>query len=313
MTSKTNQRYGWWQASDGNWYPPEQHPGYRGPQRSYAPDPGPDTTPRAELGGLPLLEVPSLPGLGQPGPQTHSDESKRKWTLAAVGAVVVVLLLIGGIAMMSHGSSPKASVASPPTSNAVNAIELAANQYRQYESEFASNATAPIAAITAANADVTKQDDRIANDQTTYQNNEFGSGCDAADYNNYPSCVAQEQQTAAGAQADETAAQASLKADANQVRTADQQAETVISTFVQQLDSIAWPTSGAIRQDAGQLAQSFTDLRTAFGQEGTDILNGLSVAQDNQAISSTDSDIQTEGVNLATALGIPPPSASATT
>jgi len=30
---------GWWQASDGNWYPPDQQPGYA-PQPAYGPQPG---------------------------------------------------------------------------------------------------------------------------------------------------------------------------------------------------------------------------------------------------------------------------------
>lgn len=29
--SDQSQGYGWWQASDGQWYPPERHPGYLAP------------------------------------------------------------------------------------------------------------------------------------------------------------------------------------------------------------------------------------------------------------------------------------------
>jgi len=34
--SDTPQGEGWWQASDGKWYPPEQAPGYQEPQQGYA-------------------------------------------------------------------------------------------------------------------------------------------------------------------------------------------------------------------------------------------------------------------------------------
>lgn len=46
MTSNAAQRPGWWQASDGNWYPPQQQPGYA-PAPSAPPAPQPSSTPAA--------------------------------------------------------------------------------------------------------------------------------------------------------------------------------------------------------------------------------------------------------------------------
>lgn len=57
--SNAPQGPGWWQASDGNWYPPEQHP-------SYAPPP--PTAPSAPPGYQPAGQAPSPP----PGPQSWS-------------------------------------------------------------------------------------------------------------------------------------------------------------------------------------------------------------------------------------------------
>ncbi len=289
---------GWWLASDGRWYPPELHPA---PAQPVPSSPSPS--------GLPLLSPEMPPPLSEPGSQTNSARWDRKWIVAA-GAVVVVLLLVGGI-LLSHGSSPKTPTALAPASPTVNPIQVAADQFKQDQAGYAVGVQSPVAAITADNADLAKQADRISTDDTTYQNNAFGTGCNIGDYTTYSSCVSQEQQVAASAQADETAALAAAKSDHSQAETSDQQMETVISTYVQQLDSIAWPAS--IRQDAQQLAQSLTDLRGAFGQEATDILNGLSITQDNQAMSTDGSDIQTETINLATALGIPPPAAGAAT
>lgn len=45
---------GWWQASDGRWYPPEQHPSYRS-QPPPAPAPAPAAKP------APLQEAPQKP------------------------------------------------------------------------------------------------------------------------------------------------------------------------------------------------------------------------------------------------------------
>ncbi|MGP8064519.1 MAG: hypothetical protein ACLP5O_18485 [Acidimicrobiales bacterium] len=310
MTGELNHANGWWVASDGNWYPPEQHPDYR-PQQMPPAAPVVQAPPASpSIAGLPPLFPEMAPPLSLPGAPPESGHSNWKWIVAA-GVVVGALLLVVGI-VMSHGSPPKTSASSPPTSSTVNPIQVAASQFKQYENEYAASVQAPVAALTADDADIAKQADRISTDQTAYQNNEFGSGCNAGDYANYLSCVSQDQQTAAAAQADETAAIAAAKNDHSQAETADQQMENVISTFVQQLDSLVWPTSTS-RQDAAQLAQSLTNLRTDYSQEATDQLNGLPLTQDNQAMATDGSDIQTEAINVSTVLGIPPPPAPATT
>jgi hypothetical protein len=220
--------------------------------------------------------------------------------------VVGALLLVGGI-VVTHGSSPKTSASSPPTSNAVHTLQIVASQYERYRSGFALSGNAPHAAIVAVDADITKQNERVASDQTTITNNQLGTGCTPGDPN-YLACDSQEQQTAASALTDETAAQAALKNDGVQLSAADQQWVGVISTFVQQLDSIAWPTSLS-RQDAAGLEQTLTDMRGVFNQESSDLDNDIyaNLAQDNQQGATDNSDLQTEAINLSTALGIPPP------
>ena len=42
--SDTSQGPGWWQASDGKWYPPEQAPGYQAPAADAAPAASPGAT-----------------------------------------------------------------------------------------------------------------------------------------------------------------------------------------------------------------------------------------------------------------------------
>jgi hypothetical protein len=248
------------------------------------------------------------------------EQRKRKKLLGWVGltAAVVVLLVVVGV-VMSHRSSPSptSTASQSGTSNTVNALHVVAVQYQQYRAEFIAALKQPGAEINQANADIQEQNNRISGDQTTQQNNEFGGGCNAGDYNNYSSCLSQEEQAAANASSDETAARAAAKNDENQLGAAYQQSEGAISTFVAQVDSIPWPTS-LTRRDASQLEQSWTNYRGELGQASDDILNGedgegQATAQDNQTMTSLLSDIQTEFINLATALGIPPPSAAAGT
>jgi uncharacterized RDD family membrane protein YckC len=73
---------GWWQASDGRWYPPEQHPSYAPPPPPPTspppPPPGPPGSP-GQPGGPPPPPYPSAPGAApaptngymQPGVAAH--------------------------------------------------------------------------------------------------------------------------------------------------------------------------------------------------------------------------------------------------
>lgn len=89
--SMTPQGPGWWEASDGKWYPPEQHPDRRAV-------PPPPVAPAAPAGGpLPLLV--SLP----------ERERQRRWTvliraiLAVPLAVVVLFIGIGTFVVVVIG------------------------------------------------------------------------------------------------------------------------------------------------------------------------------------------------------------------
>jgi len=95
---------GWWQASDGKWYAPEQHPDYRPP---LLPPPPPPSVPQ-----VPQLppDFPEPQPLIPPGPVIEPDttssgpivQSTRRWLpwlLVAVGALAavgVVAAVVGG-------------------------------------------------------------------------------------------------------------------------------------------------------------------------------------------------------------------------
>ena len=58
--SETSQGPGWWQASDGRWYSPEQHPNYGPPPGQFAPPGGYYGGPPQPVGGTNGLAVASL-------------------------------------------------------------------------------------------------------------------------------------------------------------------------------------------------------------------------------------------------------------
>ena len=90
--SDVSQGPGWWQASDGRWYPPEQHPGAR------AALPPPGMVPGAAPGGpfAPPAGGPGGPGV--PGAPASSGLSSGQKVLIAVIAVLV--LGIGGCSVV---------------------------------------------------------------------------------------------------------------------------------------------------------------------------------------------------------------------
>jgi hypothetical protein len=107
---------GWWQASDGKWYPPEAHPGY-GPTQP---------APQASSG-----IAPSSPQGPAPEPQPHADTLKDRWISRwrrhpvwwSLLAAFVVFSVIGGISnAVNPPKKPRADTtttsASPTTTTA---------------------------------------------------------------------------------------------------------------------------------------------------------------------------------------------------
>lgn len=92
--SDMQQGPGWWQASDGKWYPPESQPSASPPQW---PAGSPPPT------GMPL---PSAP-VGGPAPRRKKPLWKRWWFLVAVGVVVIGVIA----AIASPNDDDKSSTA----------------------------------------------------------------------------------------------------------------------------------------------------------------------------------------------------------
>jgi len=155
--SDGTQGEGWWQASDGQWYPPEQHPGAQAPAAPqdpaaampapFGPPPvGPPPT-GAPMG--PPIGPPAGPPMGPPpGGPAPVGNNNAKYIIGGVVAVAIIaiaaFLLLGGddkkkvVATGSSSSSsappksttttkPKATTTTttkPSTSSGLNADQL---------------------------------------------------------------------------------------------------------------------------------------------------------------------------------------------
>jgi hypothetical protein len=111
--SDTSQGEGWWQASDGKWYAPEQHPDFgkpteaideAGPPTEATPPPTEATPPAGgpptqamppPVGPPPVGPPPGAPGgpLGPPGVPPDGKPNKAKWIIPAVIAAVIIAIV----------------------------------------------------------------------------------------------------------------------------------------------------------------------------------------------------------------------------
>lgn len=89
--SEVSQGQGWWQASDGKWYSPEQRPGAQAPT---APAPAP-TAPPADP--YPTGQYPGSPspGYGDPTPGPLADWGTRVVSTLIDGAITTAVLIAG--------------------------------------------------------------------------------------------------------------------------------------------------------------------------------------------------------------------------
>ena len=80
--SDTSQGAGWWQASDGKWYPPETHPSRRPPSPYASPSPwsAPPVPPPSPTWG-------SVPPSGAPPPQSTNGLAVASLVCSVAGIV----------------------------------------------------------------------------------------------------------------------------------------------------------------------------------------------------------------------------------
>ena len=91
--SDTSQGPGWWQASDGKWYRPEQHPDYRPPPPPPPPGPG------LGLSGVGIPPPPWTPAYPMAPPSTMGYPGSATQTTngLAIASLVLSLLWFAGL------------------------------------------------------------------------------------------------------------------------------------------------------------------------------------------------------------------------
>jgi hypothetical protein len=233
-------------------------------------------------------------------PQTRQIEDKRKVRIV-VGSVaaLAVLLIAFPSALSSSGDESK---------NVVTTKVNPAKTYRAFLSQYDAAWRPLSAAITSATAAVTIDDERLQSDATTYTNNVYGVGCRPNIINPgyYKSCVSGEDQTAQSALDDERSAGVAKREDLSQQIKNIETMESAISVFVQELNSVTWPSSVAPVESS--LTQSLDDYREAYGKAQVGLSYDQLLSAYSENISAAQSTTTTELTDMATALHIPSPS-----
>ena len=126
--SDTQQGHGWWQASDGKWYPPESHPNYVVPP----PPPVAPTLPPADPQASPHVATATALTY-TPSPATGAGKPKRRWwkwlLLAVLGLIVVASIpaIIDGFKDgFSDGSGEPTSACTDATGGGDGTFDLTA-------------------------------------------------------------------------------------------------------------------------------------------------------------------------------------------
>ena len=238
--------------------------------------------------------------------RSRQSRDRRKVTRVVIGAVVVLVLLFVVLpGELNTGKQPSQDRNTTTTTMSLSDIR---SIYEGIASEYTATLASSNAVIAAAGADITTQGARIQNDGRTYTANESGSGCSGG-AGNFDSCLANEQLTAQAALVDENAAERTAKADVTKQVRSLQQIEAAISSFVQQLDAITWPSS--VSSVESSLTHLLDNQRSTYVQVAADVAGGKTFSTDNQPIAAATSAVVTQLTSMTSALGVAVPSSTA--
>jgi len=204
----------------------------------------------------------------------------------------------------THAASSAASAAHSIAAAQAALVTLANAWVSARNTEVAANQTATAASNNIV-ADETKQNQRIQQDQTTVQQDEFGLACDSQITSpTYSTCVVGDDQAATNAQKDEAAANAQLQTDSQQLTTNASTYGAAISTFLGQIADMPWPNSmQSIVTNLVTTAQTFRADVSDLGSlpsSGTQAQAGIDVGSFADAISAVNSELLHLGASLQT-------------
>lgn len=243
--------------------------------------------------------------------------------LVAVAAVIGAAFMLSGC--MGGSGSPSASKASTKThaehsdsAQAANSAAAAQEGLAAFVNAWVGARNTEEAADTTSynaaaliNADITKQNQRIQQDETTVRN-QYGLNCNvSSEFSTYESCVQGDQQAASGAQSDEAEADAQIQADDQQYATESSTFGAALSTFLSEIENMAWPSSMASTEsNLVSAAQAFRAdyAKAAAETNGTPpstvseitAQTGIDAGTLSDAISAVNADLLHLGASLQT-------------
>jgi hypothetical protein len=125
--SDATQGPGWWQASDGKWYPPEQHPDYTPPTQpveSVAPTaatpPVPPPPVEATQAMAPVPPPPVPPGPPLAGAVGPPPSGGGRGKVIAIVAVLAAIAVVAALLLLNRDSDDGAMVAASDTTSSDN-------------------------------------------------------------------------------------------------------------------------------------------------------------------------------------------------
>ncbi len=222
--------------------------------------------------------------------------------VGAVATLVILFVVLPG--ELGTGKKPSQDQNTTTTTMSLSDIRSA---YEVVLSEYNVALASSNVVIATAGTDITTQEERIQNDAKTYNYNASGRGC-SGNLSDFYACLDDEQQTAQIALGDENAAKRTMKADVTKQIRSVEQIETALTTFVQQLDGITWPSS--VSPVESDLRHALDVEKSTYVQVAADLASGKSFSADSQTIATATSAMATQLISMASALGIPPPSST---
>ncbi len=231
-------------------------------------------------------------------PRTRQIEDKRKVKIVVGSVAALAVLLIAFPSALSSSGDESKNVATT-TLNPAKTYEAFLSQYDVAWRSLS-------AAIISATDAVTIDDERLQNDATAYTNNEYGVGCrpNIVNPGYYKSCVSGEDQTAQSALDDEKSASVAKREDLSQQIKSIETMESAIIVFVQELNSVTWPSSVAPVESS--LTQSLDDYRETYGKAEVGLSYNQPFSAYSENISAAQSTTTTQLSQMSTALRTPP-------
>jgi hypothetical protein len=234
-----------------------------------------------------------------PSRRSKDRQKAARIIIGSVATLAIVFVVLPGA--LGPGRHPSQDQNTTTTTMSLSDIQ---STYEAVLSEYNVALVSSNAVIATASADITTQEVRIQNDAKDYNYNESGNGC-SGNAGSFDACITDEQQTAQIALGDENAATRAAKADVTKQLRSIQQIETAITAFVQQVDGITWPSS--VSPVPSNMTHALSDERSTYVQVAADLASGKSISADSQTIAAAMSAVATPFINMASALGIPPP------